>query len=61
MNRKNLQNTENKNNVSFNVLKKLANTKKLKEILYKYIEKETIPRVRTAWVEYFFEIKNKKI
>ena len=61
MDRKNLQNTENKNNVSFNVLKQLANTKILKDILYKYIEKETIPSVRTAWVEYFFEIKNKKI
>jgi hypothetical protein len=57
MNRKNLRNTKKTTNFSTNDLKQLANTKKLKNILYKYIEKETIPSVRNAWIDYFFEIK----
>jgi hypothetical protein len=42
-------------------LKQMATTKKLREILQNYIEHETIPSVRTAWIEYFLDIKNKKI
>ena len=47
--------------MSFSLLQKMATTKRLKEILLNHIEKETIPSVRTAWVEYFLDIKNKKI
>jgi len=37
------------------------NKKKLRDILQNYIEHETIQSVRTAWIEYFLDIKNKKI
>lgn len=47
--------------MSFSLLKKMATTKRLREILQNHIEKETIPSVRTAWIEYFLEIKNRKI
>lgn len=38
----------------------MATSKKLRDILKKYIEYEKIPSVRTAWVEYFIDIQNKK-
>jgi hypothetical protein len=47
--------------INYNLLKKMATTKRLKEIFQKYIENETIPSVRTAWIEYFLELKKKKI
>jgi len=47
--------------ISTPLLKQMATTKKLREILQNHIDKETIPTVRTAWIEYFLEIKNKKI
>jgi len=40
--------------ISLSVLKKLATTKEQKDIL-KMIERETIPSVRAAWVDYFLE------
>jgi hypothetical protein len=39
----------------------MATTKRLKEFLKNNIESETIPSVRNAWIEYFLEIKNRKI
>jgi hypothetical protein len=47
--------------ISFPLLKKLATTNRLKDILQNHIEKETITSVRNAWIEYFLEIKNKQI
>ena len=47
--------------ISIPLLKQIATTKKLKDILQNHIDQETIPTVRTAWIEYFLEIKNKKI
>jgi hypothetical protein len=47
--------------ISIPLLKQMATTKKLKDILQNHIDKETIPTVRNAWIEYFLEIKNKKI
>jgi len=47
--------------ISIPILKQMATTKKLRDILQNHIDKETIPTVRTAWIEYFLEIKNKKI
>jgi len=52
---------ENTNIISFSTLRKLATTRRLKEIFENHIESETIPSVRTAWIEYFLEIKNKNI
>ena len=46
--------------INIQLLKQMATTKKLKDILQNHIENETIPSVRTAWIEYFLEIKNKK-
>jgi hypothetical protein len=40
--------------ISLSALKKLAITKEQKDIL-KLIERETIPSVREAWVDYFLE------
>jgi len=40
--------------ISISSLKKLAMTKEQKDIL-KLIEKETIPSVRDAWIDYFLE------
>ena len=40
--------------ISISSLKKLATTKEQKDIL-KLIEKETIPSVRDAWIDYFLE------
>ena len=61
MKNKTNQEKENKNIISFSMLRKLATTNRLKEIFEKHIESETIPSVRAAWIEYFLEIKNKKI
>ena len=60
--KKKIKSKENiKNSTSFSMLRKMATTKRLKDILKNHIETETIPSVRTAWIEYFFEIKNRKI
>ena len=40
--------------ISFSALKKLATTKEQNDIL-KMIERETIPSVRAAWIDYFLE------
>ena len=40
--------------ISFSALKKLARTKEQKDIL-KLIERETIPSVRAAWLDFFLE------
>ena len=40
--------------VNLSLLKKLATTKEHEDIL-KLIEHETIPTVRDAWIDYFFE------
>ena len=40
--------------ISLSALKKLATTKKQKDIL-KLIERETKPSVRTAWIDYSLE------
>jgi len=47
--------------ISIPILKQMATTKKLKDIFKNHIDQETIPTVRTAWIEYFLELKNKKI
>jgi hypothetical protein len=43
--------------ISLSALKKLATTKEQKDIL-KLIERETIPSVRAAWIDYFLEKTN---
>jgi len=40
--------------ISLSSLRKLAKTKEHEEIL-KLIERETIPSVRAAWIDYFLE------
>jgi len=54
-------NTKKKNErmtaVTIKQLKELATTKKLRDILKTYIEHEKITSVRTAWIEYFLELK----
>jgi len=47
--------------MSFPLLKQMANTNRLRDILQNHIEHETIPSVRNASVEYFLDIKNRKI
>jgi hypothetical protein len=47
--------------ISFPLLKQMATTNRLRDILKNHIEYETIPSVRTAWIEYFLDIKNIKI
>ncbi len=44
--------------ISFSLLKQMATTNRLREILKDHIESETITSVRTAWIEYFLDIKN---
>ena len=61
MKRKFNQEKNNKNIINFSMLRKMATTKRLEDILKYHIEFETIPSVRAAWIEYFFEIKNRKI
>lgn len=43
--------------ITITQLKEMATTKKLKDILKTYIEHEKIPSVRSAWIEYFLDIK----
>ncbi len=43
--------------VSITQLKEMATTKKLRDIIKTYIEHEKITRVRTAWIEYFLDLK----
>ena len=54
---------ENSENTVINIteLRQMADTKKLNDILQNFIENEKIPSVRKAWVEYFLDIKHKKI
>jgi hypothetical protein len=52
------QDKEGLSQISFPILKKMATTNRLKDILKDHIESETIPSVRTAWIEYFLDIKN---
>ena len=40
---------------SISLLKKMANTRELRDVLKK-IEYETIPTVRNAWIDYFIEV-----
>ena len=47
--------------INFPLLKQMATTNRLRDILQNHIEHETIPSVRTAWIEYFLDIKNRKI
>ena len=61
MKKKIIQEENKKTIISLPMLRKMATTKRLKDILKDHIESETIPSVRTAWIEYFFEIKNRKI
>ena len=55
------QDKRNINAMNMAELRKMADTKKLRDIFQDYIEHEKIPSVRIAWIEYFLEIKNKKI
>jgi len=41
-------------------LKEMATTKKLRDILKNYIEHETISTVKTAWIEYFLDVKKNR-
>ncbi|MBS3748710.1 MAG: hypothetical protein KGY65_06630 [Candidatus Thermoplasmatota archaeon] len=43
--------------ITITQLKEMATTKKLKDILKTYIEHEKITSVRTAWIEYFLDLK----
>jgi hypothetical protein len=61
MKKKIIKEKNNKNTINLSMLRKLATTKRLKDILKNHIESENIPSVRTAWIEYFFEIKHRKI
>ena len=45
---------EDDSRTSFSVLRKLVRTKEHEDIL-KLIERETIPSVRKAWIDYFLE------
>jgi len=58
---KNKNKKEKENNIINNSsLRKYATTKRLKFILKNHIESETIPSVKAAWIEYFFELKKLK-
>jgi hypothetical protein len=48
---------ERMNAVTITQLKEMATTKKLNDILKTYIEHEKITSVRTAWIEYFLDLK----
>jgi predicted SnoaL-like aldol condensation-catalyzing enzyme len=43
--------------ITITQLKEMATTKKLRDILKTYIEHEKITSVRTAWIEYFLDLK----
>jgi hypothetical protein len=47
--------------INLSQLRKMATTNKLRDILKNNIEHEKIPSVRTAWIEYFLDVKHKKI
>ena len=49
---------EKMNTITISRLKEMATSNKLRDILKNYIENEKIPSVKTAWIEYFLEIKN---
>jgi len=61
MKQKSKQDKDGQTAINITQLRQMATTKKLRDILQNHIDKETIPTVRTAWIEYFLEIKNKKI
>ena len=46
--------------ISIPQLKEMATTKKLRDILKTYIEHEKISSVRTAWIEYFLDVKKRR-
>ena len=46
--------------ISIPQLKEMATTKKLRDILKTYIENEKISSVRTAWIEYFLDVKKRR-
>jgi hypothetical protein len=48
---------EKMNPINISQLKEMATSNKLRDILKNYIEHEKIPSVKTAWIEYFLEIK----
>ena len=52
------QEKERSSQISFPLLKQMANTNRLREILQNHIEHETISSVRTAWIEYFLDIQD---
>jgi NADH:ubiquinone oxidoreductase subunit len=49
---------EKMNTINISRLTEMATSNKLRDILNNYIENEKIPSVKTAWIEYFLEIKN---
>ena len=61
MKKKIKQEKEELSKISFPLLKQMATTNRLRDILQNHIEYETIPSVRTVWIEYFLDIKNRKI
>jgi hypothetical protein len=61
MRRNNQRQNRDRTVISIAELRQMADTKKLEDILHNCIENEKIPSVRMAWVEYFLDIKNKKI
>ena len=61
MTKKIKQEKEDLSKISVPLLKKMATTNKLRDILQNHIESETIPSVRAAWIEYFLDLKNRKI
>lgn len=61
MKQKKKQATEGISTITISQLKQMATTGRLRDILVNYIEHEQIPSVRMAWIEYFLDVKNKKI
>ena len=53
-----LKEKEKDNRPSISLLKKMATTKELRDVLKK-IEYETIPTVKNAWIDYFLEVSRK--
>jgi len=51
---------ERKTALTITQLKEMATTKKLRDILKNYIEHEKITSVRTAWIEYFLDVKKRR-
>lgn len=46
--------------ITITQLKEMATTKKLRDILKNYIEHEKISSVRSAWIEYFLDVKKRR-